>query len=83
LLLGTWSLRKAATGSKSACSDSRRKRAESRQPAAASPDTAPLVQVHDARKIFHNGTWTVAALDGVSIEVGSWRRLPGALCLAA
>jgi peptide/nickel transport system ATP-binding protein len=29
-----------------------------------------LIQVRDARKIFHNGTRTVAALDGVSIDVG-------------
>lgn len=46
-------------------------------PDATSPDAAPLVLVRDARKIFHNGTRTVAALDGVSIEVGSWRRFPG------
>jgi peptide/nickel transport system ATP-binding protein len=31
---------------------------------------AALIQVKDARKVFRNGRRTVAALDGVSIEVG-------------
>jgi peptide/nickel transport system ATP-binding protein len=30
-----------------------------------------LIQVRDARKIFHNGTRKVAALDGVSIDAGA------------
>jgi peptide/nickel transport system ATP-binding protein len=31
----------------------------------------PLIQVSDASKIFHNGTRTVAALDGVSLQAGA------------
>jgi peptide/nickel transport system ATP-binding protein len=41
------------------------------QPAVTGPATTPLIQVRDVHKIFHNGTRTVAALDGVSIEVGA------------
>ncbi|HXT90696.1 MAG TPA: ABC transporter ATP-binding protein [Trebonia sp.] len=33
--------------------------------------SAPLIQVADVRKVFHQGTRTVTALAGVSIEVGA------------
>jgi peptide/nickel transport system ATP-binding protein len=40
-------------------------------PAGADRPAAALIQVRDVSKIFRNGTRTVAALDGVSIDVGA------------
>jgi peptide/nickel transport system ATP-binding protein len=41
------------------------------QPAAVGTAGTPLIEVRDVRKVFHNGTRTVVALDDVSIEVGA------------
>ena len=48
-----------------------RERAGQRAAAPAGRPGTPLIQVSELRKVFHQGSRTVTALDGVSVEVGA------------